>query len=87
MELFGDGLAHGLAPLRAAVRILIQMVQAFFPLQLHDGATGDQFHVGHRAGKVQIFAAVHDGRAGGAHMNGLRAVAVEEVHRLLQLGA
>ena len=56
-------------------------------LQFFDDPAGQQFHFAVRAGEVQIFAGVHDGRAGGAHVDGLRAVVVEEFHGLLELGA
>ena len=37
---------------------------AFAALQLVDDAAADEGHIGGRAGEIQIFAAVHDRRAG-----------------------
>ena len=87
LELITDVLPQLLAPLGGGVAVLLQVLEAFFPFQLHDGAAGDQLHVTGGTGEVQVLAAIHDGRTGGAHMDGFGAVGVQEFDRLLELGA
>ena len=55
--------------------------------KLLNDATGEELHVGVAAGEVQVLAAVHDRRAGGAHVHFLRAGLVEEVDRFTKLRA
>ena len=63
------------------------MLLALVPLQLLHGAAGQQLHLRVAAGEVQILAAIHDRRAGGAHVDLFRAALIQKFHRLPQLGA
>ena len=56
-------------------------------LQLLNLLACQQIHVGITAGKIQVLAAVHNRRAGRAHMHFLCAALVQKVNGFAQLGA
>ena len=87
VEFVANALPQLFPPLGGAVRVLVNVFEAFLPLQLHDHPPGNQLHVAVGAGEIQVLAGVHDGRAGAAHMHRLGAALVEEFHRFPQLGS
>ena len=58
-----------LAALGAGVGVLVQMLLALVPLKLLHRAPRDEVHIGGVARERQVLAAVHDGRAGAAHVH------------------
>ena len=76
MELLTDRIAQFLSALGFAVRVFLHVVKALFAFQFHDHASCDQFHLAPASGEVQIFAVIHDRRAGGAHMHFLCPVLI-----------
>ena len=85
MHFLADGLPHPFAPLRGAVRVFPDMIQPVLPFQLDDHPPGDQLHIAVGAAEVQILAGIHDRRARASDMHLLRAVFIQEIHRLPQL--
>ena len=73
--------------LGGAVAVFVEVRLAFFALEIHNDPAGEQFHLAVRTGEIEVFAAMHDRRAAGAHMHRLRAVLVEEFDRFAELRA
>ena len=63
------------------------MLVALVTLQLLNHPPGQQLHIGVAPGEVQVLAAIHNGRAGRAHVDLFRTGLIEEVHRFPELGA
>ena len=81
-----DTLHHPAIPLGSGVDILLQMAEAFLPLQILDDRVGNQIHIRGGTGEIEVFAAKHDGRAGGADMHLFRAAVVQEIDCFPHLG-
>ncbi len=86
MEVFRNLLAEGLPSLAFPVGVVVQVVKAFFPFQVHDGPPGQELHVVVGPGEAQPAADIHGGGCGRPHMDFFGPVPVEEAHGPLELG-